>query len=100
MAKVPTTAEERRRSLLEERKILTSKISDSVRFFGFGFLAIFYAVFTDGKKFETLLREQWYSNWLIFIVGSCGAMAILFDYLQYVAGAISVKDAMNREDNV
>jgi hypothetical protein len=34
----------------------------------------------------------------LFVVGICGAVAILFDYLQYVAGASSVKQALASDD--
>lgn len=88
----------RRKSLLEERKTLTGKISDSVRFLGFGLLASFYAIYTDRQKFGELLSEPGFPRYAILVVGFCGALSILLDYLQYVAGASSVGHAMARDD--
>ena len=88
----------RETELLEEKKTLTARISESVRFIAFGFLAIFYTVYTDDKGFGALLKEQPCSKAALFVVGICGAVTILFDYLQYVAGASSVKQALASDD--
>jgi hypothetical protein len=88
----------RETELLEEKKTLTARISEGVRFIAFGFLATFYTVYTDDKGFGKLLAEQPCSRAALFVVGICGATAILFDYLQYLAGASSVKQALASND--
>jgi hypothetical protein len=78
--------------LLDEKRNVTSRISDTCRFVGFGLLAIYYSIKIGGNKLATQLQTE--HRWLVFWLGLFGALAILLDYLQFVAGSLAVNKAL------
>jgi len=84
----------RRQRRLEEKADVTGKISDITRFIAFGLLVAFYTVNVSNDNFATGLRGY---QCPLFLMGLCGSVAILLDYLQYVFGLLSVKNALVRE---
>lgn len=81
---------------IADKGVITSKISDSCRFVGFGLLAVFYAIKTDANEFTAKVLEA--HPTLVFCVGLFGALAVLFDYFQYLAAHISVERALKRTE--
>lgn len=91
-----TNRESRRKSRLEEKQVVTSRISETCRYIGFGLLALFYTMKTsDGRFAQELVANH---SFALYVLGASGAAAVLFDYLQYMAGSVAVERALNRED--
>lgn len=85
---------DRRAKRIEEKTAVTAQVSETCRFIGFGLLAIFYTIMAGDGEFAREMQSQWL---LVYTMGICGALAIFFDYLQYVFGVSSVKTALERE---
>ena len=87
---------DQRTKVLEEHKNVTSKISDSCRFIGFGLLAIFYTSKTGGGAFaEGVFKDH---PCLVWTVGLAGFFGILVDYLQYFFASMAVDQALESDD--
>ncbi|MBZ9926774.1 hypothetical protein [Mesorhizobium sp. BR1-1-4] len=80
-----------REDFLQDKKSLSATISDLCRYIAFGLLVAFYTISADNSSFSTHLKTY---GVLVFLIGFCGAMAILCDYLQYVFGLITVEKAL------
>ncbi|MBA6408719.1 hypothetical protein H4J63_05035 [Pseudoalteromonas sp. 5Ae-yellow] len=81
-----------REKRLKEKKIRTSKISDLVRYVSFGLVALTYSIFTSKADFAVLLLQN--SKNLFLWASLLGALAILFDYFQYLSGYIAVNKSL------
>ncbi|MGX9143675.1 hypothetical protein [Mesorhizobium sp. 128a] len=81
----------KRSHFLEEKKSLSTTISELCRYIAFGLLVAFYTVSVDSSEFSKTLKT---CGVLVFLIGFCGAMAILCDYLQYVCGLITINRAL------
>ena len=86
-----------RDTVLGEKRHVTSKISDNCRFIGFGLLALYYTIMSSEHGFGLEIRTL--HSLVIQGIGVAGALAVVFDYLQYVFGYFSVNQALAREDN-
>ena len=84
-----------RSNVLEEKKNVTSRISDSCRVVGFGLLAVFYSVRVGGGEMEKIGTAHPY---LVWAVGGFGFLSVLFDYLQYTFAAWAVGNALKTLD--
>lgn len=82
----------KRRDLIQQKQEVTSKISETTRYISFGLLIVFYSVHSSGEEFTDAIRR----NDLLKVMVASGALAILMDYVQYVAGAMSVEGALKR----
>src|SRR5665213_1872801 len=82
-------------NVLEEKKNVTSRISDSCRVVGFGLLAVFYSVRVGGGDMEKIGAAHPY---LVWAVGGFGFLSVLFDYLQYTFAAWAVGNALKTLD--
>lgn len=82
---------ERRASVLEEKRNVTGRISDSCRVVGFGLLAVFYSVRVGGVDMEKIGTAH---PCLVWAVGIFGFLSVLSDYLQYTFAAFSVDSAL------
>lgn len=86
----------KRSDLLEEKKSLTTTISELCRYIAFGLLVAFYTVSADSSDFSKTLKAY---GVLVFLIGFCGAMAVFCDYLQYVFGLMTVNKALSTNVN-
>ncbi|MER8393727.1 hypothetical protein NKH10_17675 [Mesorhizobium sp. M1340] len=77
---------------LDEKKSLSTTISELCRYVAFGLLVAFYTINADDSDFSTKLRTY---GVLVFLIGFCGALAVLCDYLQYVCGLATVNRALS-----
>ena len=84
-----------RSNVLEEKKNVTSRISDSCRVVGFGLLAVFYSVRVGGGDMGKIGAAHPY---LVWAVGGFGFLSVLFDYLQYTFAAWAVENALKTLD--
>lgn len=82
---------DRKAKVLEEKRNVTSKISDSCRVVGFGLLAIFYTLKIGSADMVKISTDHPY---LVWAVGVFGFLAIFFDYLQYFFGSLTVDAAL------
>ena len=87
-----------RLKLLDEKRNVTGRISDTCRFIGFGLLAVFYAIKTGDGEFAKNLQTD-HPN-LVLVVGLLGGTAILLDYIQYLAGSFAVDRALKTDDQL
>jgi hypothetical protein len=87
--------QERRRAVLDEQRNVTSRISDTCRYIGFGLLVVFYAS-RFGEPESASLQETY--GRALYIIGLTGGLTIVFDYFQYVFGASAVQTALSRND--
>lgn len=85
------------KEILEEKRTVTDRLSETTRYIGFGLLAIFYGIAASSEAFPRALQSQ-YPLPLKFIA-LCGFLAILLDYLQYVFGRRAAQNALGRTDN-
>lgn len=90
--------EARRAIIREEKSYLTSRMSESCRYVGFGLLAIFYTIRSAGadNTFAQSLMSDHAA--VVFLVGAFGAITILLDYLQYFFGQHSAVVALKSHD--
>ncbi|UVC13780.1 hypothetical protein [Mesorhizobium onobrychidis] len=80
-----------RKDFLDAKQSITATISEICRYIAFGLLVAFYTIRTDSSPFAKELQSY---GLLVFLVGFCGAAAILSDYLQYVFGKVTVDRAL------
>lgn len=88
---------DQRKKVLEEKRHVSSRVSDLCRYIGFGVVAVTWTLITSTSDFATSITTN-YRTWLMLsAIG--GILTILFDYLQFLAGYLSVNEALNRTDN-
>lgn len=87
----------KRKVVLEEKRHVSSKISDLSRYIGFGLVAVVYTILTSDS--ESVIRIYENYTFLLLLVAELGAATILFDYLQFVGGYFAVEAALNNEDD-
>jgi hypothetical protein len=84
----------RRESVIEQKQYVTSRVSETCRFIGFGLLAVYYTLSISNEPFAVSLLAS--REWLVRAFGAAGALTVFFDYLQYVAGGRAANKALNR----
>jgi hypothetical protein len=85
----------KRHDILEEKRNVTGRMSETTRFVAFGLLALYYAIRTTGETFGQQLHTN--HPCLVTAVGLFGAITILLDYLQYWFGSFAVNEALKRD---
>jgi len=85
---------DKRRDILQQKQEVTTRISETTRYVGFGLLAVYYALRTADSAYAHGLAEA--HPCLLRLMGVSGLGAIILDYLQYVLGSKSVNEALNR----
>lgn len=83
---------QREKALLNEKKFVTARISDTCRFIGFGLLAAFYAIVSSGQA--PVSESNASARIFLWIAGVCGLLTVFLDYLQYVAGFVATNKAI------
>jgi len=83
-----------RRAALDEKHFVTNRISESVRYVGFGLLAIFYAVVSSDSRFAGRITHDMPLE--LRAIAMSGAAAVLLDYLQYLCAGIVIEAAIRR----
>lgn len=90
----PSDIATKKARILDEKRNVTGRISETCRYVGFGLLVVYYAIQSGDSAFEERLRLD--HSPLIYLVGACGVFSIAFDYLQYFFAARSVDEAYRR----
>ena len=91
----PKILAERELRVLDEKKNVTGKISETCRYVGFGLLAIYYSFKVGDASLKEIEAQHF---WFVVLVGALGFFVILFDYLQFFFAEKSVKAALNSQD--
>lgn len=84
------------KEVLDEKRTVTDRISETTRYIGFGLLAIFYGIVTSNEAFPRALQSQY--PLVLKFIALCGFLAIVLDYLQYVFGRRATQNALSRTD--
>lgn len=92
----PDGLEERKLRLYDEKRNVTSRLSDTTRYLGFGLLAVYFALRADGGSFAEYVRNH-YPNKLL-LIGAVAVLGLTFDLLQYICGERAVKNAIAAPD--
>lgn len=88
--------EERRKSVLAEKRHVSSKISDLSRYVGFGLVAVVYAILTSDSKIVIQLYERYTTA--LLAAAFFGALTVILDYLQFLGGYLAVEQALQNEE--
>lgn len=88
--------EERRKSVLEEKRHVSSKISDLSRYVGFGLVAVVYAILTSDSEIVIQLYEHYTTA--LLTAAAFGVLTVILDYLQFLGGYLSVEQALQNEE--
>ncbi len=79
---------------LADKKDMSGRIGETSRFIGFGLVALVFTIYGSDNTLSSTIRQD--SAFLLNVAGLLGCLAILSDYLQYVCGYFSAKDAISR----
>lgn len=83
-----------RQRFIDQKSEVSSKISETCRFIGFGLVAFYYAIQATDSEFTEALRA---SNGVdLTMLGLMGVLTLVFDYFQYLFGYWSTEDALER----
>jgi len=85
-----------RDAVMERRKEVSSRVSETTRYIGFGLLATFYAMISGDDAFFVEARTHW--PLLLRLIALTGSIAVLLDYLHYVFAYWSTERALERTD--
>lgn len=87
----------RRKRRLEEKQYVTGRVGETCRYIGFGLVAVFYAVSISS---EALPMQIWSDyGWWVRAFGALGALTVLADYIQYLAGDFAARSALHRTND-
>ena len=89
------TDNEERAKVLDEKRNVTGRISDTCRIVGFGLLTVFYTIKVGDEKLSTIDTTH---SCLVLAVGIAGFAILVFDYLQYFFGSMAVEAAMKAKN--
>jgi len=85
------------KEVLEEKRFVTNRISETTRYLGFGLLASFYAIISSADAYPRALATAY--PLALQTMALAGMLAVVFDYLQYLFGRVAVQNALKRTDN-
>jgi len=86
---------DKRKAVLDEKRHVSSRISDLSRYMGFGLVAVVYTILTSNSRLVMSIYTN-YSGWLLG-VAVLGIITIISDYLQFLAGYVNVQNALRNE---
>lgn len=84
--------DDRRNAVLEEKRNVSSKISELSRYIGFGLVAVVYTILTSDSEHVIRIYECY--TFLLLLGAALGAATIILDYLQFVGGYLAVDSAL------
>jgi len=80
---------------LEQKTVVTSRLSETTRFVAFGIVAWVFAVQASDAEFSKTYIQA-YEIW-INTTGALAVISIASDYFQYLCAYLSVKHALSRK---
>ncbi|WP_421982474.1 hypothetical protein [Roseibium sp.] len=90
-----TEQQEARKKRLEQKSVVTTRLSETTRFVAFGIIAWVFAVQSSDAEFSKSYVST-YELW-INAAGVLAIVAITFDYFQYLCAYFSVNHALSRK---
>jgi len=84
--------DERKNRVLEQQQYVTGRIGETCRYICYALLAAFYALEDSDKPFSMTVLAH--SSLLVEIMAILATLAIISDYLQYFAGDLQVRAAI------
>ena len=78
-------------------KEISSRISETTRFIGFGIIAWVFAVNTSSSNFATTYLAEF--GFFVGVAGILAVLGVLSDYFQYIFAYRSVDRAMQRDEH-
>lgn len=81
---------------LEQKGVVTSRLSETTRFVAFGIVAWVFAVQASDAEFSTSYVSS-YEIW-VNLAGVLAVISIASDYFQYLSAYLSVKHALTRKN--
>ena len=88
--------QDRHKEVLDEKRFVTSRISETTRYLGFGLLATFYAIISSADAYPKQLKAAFPLP--LRLMALFAVLAVMLDYLQYVFGRFAVQRALDRKD--
>jgi hypothetical protein len=83
----------RHRRLLDEKRNVTARNSETARFIAFGLLAIYYTLISGNGDFaKSMLSLQ---KVLLDLMALAAVLTIVFDYAQYLLAGFSIEEALD-----
>ncbi len=87
-----------REKVLGEKRHVSSKLSELIRYIAFGLIAACYLIFSSSSEFASKMMDS--HKLLLILTTIFAVITILFDYLQFLGGFYSVEKALkNSEGN-
>jgi hypothetical protein len=83
--------------VLEEKRHVSSRVSDLCRYIGFGLAAVVFLLLSSNSGYAKSVALQ-HQNMLL-LIGGTGCLTVIFDYLQFLAGYFTVNRAINNTEN-
>lgn len=90
------SADQQRSKVLEEKRHVSSKISDLSRYIGFGLVAVAYAILTSDS--EVIAKLYGGRQFLVLLAAAFGTLAVILDYVQFLSGYLAVQAALKNKD--
>lgn len=90
------SAAEQRNKVLEEKRHVSSRISDLSRYIGFGLVAVTYAILTSDSA--VIARLYGGRQLLLLVAAGFGMLAVILDYVQFLSGYFAVQSALENVD--
>lgn len=89
------SSDQQRNKVLEEKRHVSSKISDLSRYIGFGLVAVAYAILTSSSAdIASLYGER---RFLVLLAAAFGTLAVILDYVQFLSGYLAVQAALKNK---
>lgn len=84
-----------RRAVLEQKQVVTGRISETTRYIGFGLLAVFYGIVSSDSTFARNIAGHHPTE--LKLMALFGAFSIALDYLHYVFARWAIQQALDRQ---
>jgi hypothetical protein len=92
----PADKAEQQKEVLDEKKFVTGRISETTRYLAFGLVASFYAIVSSSDAFPRALAATY--GPILRVMALAALLALVFDYLQYLFGRAAAEYALKRTD--
>ncbi len=88
--------EDLQKEVIDERRFVTNRISETTRYLGFGLLAIFYGIISSADAYAQQLKLG--HPLLLQLMALSAMLALILDHLQYLFGRAAARKALKRTD--
>lgn len=89
-------SDENYKSRLSDKKTVSMQMSETIRFISYGVVALSFTIHSVSSPLAEQLLKQ--NETLVNLAALAAMIAIMADYCQYLAGYLSVNEALRREN--